>query len=193
MSDYSEHLRTNTSHLGERADALNAQEVERSRGLDNKASGLLAVAVVLLAAAAGFAAQMPEGGEGARALWTIEVGVTLLFLIAAGAYAVSAIAPQSAYARIHLDELTLWGTEEYLDRDPTVVRGALLNADLESVRLSRGVNARKASRLRRATLLLGGALTSIVALTMSLAVHSATEDAPTPPAKTSHTERGRSR
>lgn len=193
MSGYSENLRVNTSLLGERADALNAQEVERSRGLDAKASGLLAVAVVLLAAAAGFAAQMPGGGEGARALWAAELGTTLLFLIAAGACAVYAIAPQSAYARIHLDELALWGTEKYLDRDPIVVRGTLLNADLKSVRLSRGVNARKASRLRRATLLFGGALASIVALTMSLAIHAATEDPPPPPAKVGHAEGGRPR
>lgn len=193
MRDYSDHLRANTSLLGERADALNAQEVERSRGLDTKASGLLAVAVVLLAAAAGFAAQMPGGGEGARTLWAIELGTTLLFLIAAGAYAASAIAPQSAYARIHLDELALWSTEKYLDQDPTLVRGALLNADLESVRLSRGVNARKANRLRRATLLFGGALASIVALTMSLAIHAATEDPLAPPAKASHAEGGRPR
>jgi len=178
VGTYADEVVANVEFLEARARELADQETDRARGLDGKATALLAVIVALIAASAAFAARMPDlaAGQDLRVLWAAEIGLALLFLLAAGGFAVAAVVPRAARTAIHIDELLRWRTEVYLMQDPALVKGSVLNASVHSIGHSRTVNTRKAKRLTVASMLFGAALVSIVALTITLAAHDATRE-----------------
>lgn len=181
MGGYPESVSTNVAYLEARTRELAEQEIDRARGLDSKATALLATIVALIAAAAAFGARMPDiaAGSDARWLWAAEVGVALVFLLAAGGFAVLAIAPRAVRTAVHIRDVRQWRSKHYLMQDPEVVQGILLNANVHSVGHSRDANARKAKRLKIASALFGAALAAIVLLAVSLATHDASAHHPT--------------
>lgn len=187
MDTYHEHVVANVAFLEARARDLADQEIDRARSLDGKATALVAVIVALIAAGVAFAARMPDipATSGARVLWASQVGAALMLLLAAGGFAVAAVIPRAVRTAMHISEVRRWRSEPYLMQEPTLVQGMLLNANVDSVGHSRGVNAMKATRLKIASSLFAAALASIVALAISLAVHDATREPPNNPASAS--------
>jgi hypothetical protein len=173
-----ENVSANVAFLEARSRELAEQEIDRARGLDGKATALLAVIVALVAAGVAFGARMPDiaAGHEARVLWAVEIGSALLLLLAAAGFAVAAVVPRAVRTAVHISEVRRWRSEPYLTQDTTVVQGILLNANVHSVGHSRVVNTRKAQRLKIASVLFGAAVISIVALAISLTVHDATRE-----------------
>lgn len=176
MTSYSKEVIDNVEFLGDRARQLTDQEIERARALDTKAAGIVAGSVALIAAGAGFAARFDdlEAGEGAKALWTVELGMALVFLLVAGALAVWAIAPKPYRTAIAFHELQRWVTPRILEEDPTKIRGMLLYADINAIGHARDVNGDKADRLTRAFFAFAAALACIVLLAISVSLRTVT-------------------
>lgn len=190
VDDYSDNVRENVSFLGERALELAADEIDRSKQLDNKAAGSLAVAVALTGAAAAFAARLSDlpGGYSAKLAWAIELSVALCALLAASGFAVWALAPRVVRTAVAASEVKSWATRRVLEQDPTLVRGSNLRASSHSALHARDVSNLKATRIGYAVRAFAVALACIVVLTIHLAVHSAIRERnerPTQPARVS--------
>lgn len=176
MADYSENVVANTTFFGERAREVVEQEMDRAKSLDTKAGAIIAACVALTGACAAFALNLAElegAGSGARALWAAEIAASLVALGVAAGYAVWAIAPMVVRSQVKYHEMMGWTTPATLEKDPTLNEGTSVNASLHSIGISRDANKDKSDRLRVASIALGGGLAAIVALTISVAVHSA--------------------
>jgi hypothetical protein len=175
VSIYSEQVIANVEFLGSRARELTDQEIERARSLDTKAGAIVAASVALVGASVAFIARLADldGGAGAKTLWAIELIVALIALLFAGGLAVWALAPRVIRSTVAFHEIEAWETPRVLEADPTVNQGSLLRASVHSIGLSRKANNRKARRQKWASWILAGALISISALTISVAVHAA--------------------
>lgn len=173
VTAYSEHIAANVEFLGARAREIAADEVDRAKGLDSKATAMIAGSGALIAASAGFAVRVFEidAGAGAKRLWAVELGVALLFLLAAGAVALFALVPKAVRTAVHIDELNTWPTPNVLEQDPVLTEGSLMRASIDSIGHARTVNNQKAHRLVQASWAFAGALTSIVALALSIVLH----------------------
>jgi hypothetical protein len=175
MPQYSEDVRTNVEFLGERAREMTADEVDRTKSLDTKATALIAGCVALIAAGASFASRMGElpGGSGAKTAWAIEIAGALGFLLAAAGFAVWAIVPKAVRTAVAYHEVETWALPSTLQQDCTLVAGTLLRAATHSVGHARGVNNRKADRMMRSSWLFAAAIAFIVALTVHLSIYAA--------------------
>jgi hypothetical protein len=171
---YDQQITENVRFLGDRANDLADQEIERARGLDTKAAALIAGSLVIVAAGATFASRLGDvnGGSGAKTLWSIEFGAALLLVLLAGLFAVLAMRPRAFRTAIAYHELEGWVTRNWLAKDPTFVRGKILHANLKSVGHAREQNNRKAGWLKWSFLAFASAMVCIVALGISVAVHA---------------------
>lgn len=176
MTDYSENVVANTTFFGERAREVVEQEIDRAKSLDTKAGAIIAACVALTGASAAIVvnlAKLEGAGSGARVLWAAEIAASLIALCVAAGYAVWAIAPMVVRSQVKYHEMLGWTTPATLEDDPTLNEGTLVNASLHSIGISRDANKDKSDRLRVASIALGVGLAAIVALTISVAVHSA--------------------
>lgn len=182
----------NTKFFGERAREVVEQELDRAKSLDTKSGAVVAASVALTGAIAAFVlnlAKLEGAGSGARALWAVEIGLGLVALLVAGGVAVWAIAPMVVRSQVAYHEMTKWTTAAFLQKDPTVNEGTLVNASLDSIGVSRDANGEKSDRLKVASIALGCGLAAIVALTISIAVHSAQYPPSAAPGKHGRPER----
>jgi membrane protein YdbS with pleckstrin-like domain len=87
--------------------AIAEDEMSRAQPLDQKTAGLIAAALVLVAAAVAFASHLNEvsASTGARTLWGALIVVLLVLLLAYLAFATAVIHPQPFRVTIHEDEL----------------------------------------------------------------------------------------
>jgi hypothetical protein len=146
---FSEDISKNVELLEQRSRDAAQQEMDRSHTLDQKTAGLIAAALVLVAASVAFASRINDihVGSGARMLWAVIVVVALVLLLASLGFATAAIRPQAYRVVIHIDELSRWPTSRFLDRDPIRVRGELMQASIGAVRNARPINKKKGDRL----------------------------------------------
>lgn len=172
---FSDEIRANVELLEQRSRDAAQQEMDRSQTLDQKSAGLIAAALVLVAAGVAFASQLNgvHVGSGARALWATIIVVTLVLLLASLGYATAAIRPQAYRVVIHINVLDRWPTSRHLARDPTRVRGELMQANIGAVRAARPINKRKADHLGVAFGFFAAAVVSIVILGSAVAVRLA--------------------
>lgn len=177
--EYSENVSHNVDFLGDRARDLAADELDRSKTLDAKATALIAGCVALIAAGAAFASRLADvpGGEGAKLAWAIELAAALALIFVAAGLAVWALVPKAVRSAVGQTEVDTWANPRTLERAPTLVRGTMLRADAFSVGHARRVSQRKADRLRAASWVFAAALACIVTLTIHLAFHAALEAA----------------
>jgi hypothetical protein len=175
MAGYSENVVANTDFFGERGREIGEQEIDRAKSLDTKSTAIIAGCVALTGACGVFVlnlAALEGAGSGARALWAAEIGVSLLALLVAGGLAVWAIAPMVVRSQVGYHEMEKWTTPSVLETDPTLNEGTLVNASLHSIGISRIANKKKTDRLRWSSIAFGVALAAIVAMVISVAVHS---------------------
>jgi sterol desaturase/sphingolipid hydroxylase (fatty acid hydroxylase superfamily) len=172
---FNDEIRANVDLLEQRARDAAQQEMDRSQTLDQKTAGLIAAALVLLAAGVAFASQINgvHVGGGARTLWAVIVVVTLILLLTSLVVATAAITPQAYRVVIHINVLDRWPTSRHLDRDPTRVRGELMQASIGAVRAARPINKKKADRLGVAFGFFAAAIVSIVILGSAVAIRLA--------------------
>ncbi|MGO9761397.1 MAG: hypothetical protein ACLP1Q_09100 [Solirubrobacteraceae bacterium] len=168
---YSKEVEANVAFLEERAREAAQHESERSSALDQKTAGLIAAALVLLAAGVAFIANLDERhvGHGAKTFWTVLIVAVLVLLLASLIAGTWAISPRS-YKSVHMDELNRWPLLSFLDRDPTAVRGEMLRAGVAITREARPINETKANRLTGACVLFGTAIVCIVVLASAVAI-----------------------
>ncbi len=168
-------MRTNVGFLGERAREIVDQEVDRSRGLDAKAAGLIAVSLAGLAGGIGLLTKVPDlhGGSGAHVLWSVLLTAGLVLFVPAIGFAVWTILPQAFRIAVHVDELKTWVTPRGLDRDPTDVEGELLYGSVIAVEDARRIAKAKADRLTCAFWAFAAAMLAILACGVSIGVHVA--------------------
>lgn len=169
---FSDDIRTNVEFLEQRSRDAAQQEMDRSQTLDQKTAGLIAAALVLVAAGVAFASQISgiHVGSGARTLWAVIVVVTL-----------SCCSPRShlrplRYGRRPIGSSSIldrWPTSRFLDRDPTRVRGELMQASIGAVREARPINKKKGNLLAVAFGFFGAAIVSIVILGSVVAIRLA--------------------
>jgi hypothetical protein len=126
--EFNEAITKNVELLEPRARALAQDEISRAQALDQKTTGLIAAALVLVAAGVAFASHLNEvsAGTGARTLWGVLIVVLLVLLLASLGFATAVMHPQPFRVAIHKDELEKWATPRFLDRDPTRVLGELM-------------------------------------------------------------------
>jgi hypothetical protein len=174
-SAFSDDICANVELLEQRSADIAQQEMDRSQTLDQKSAGLIAAALVLVAAGVAIASRIGgvHVGTGARGLWAAIVVVALVLLLASLGYATAAIRPQAYRVVIHIDELDRWPTSEVLDRDPTRVRGELMQANIAAVRNARPINKKKGDRLGIAFGFFAAAIISIVILGSAVAIRLA--------------------
>ena len=172
---FGEDISANVEFLEQRAQDAAQQEMDRSQTLDQKTAGLIAAALVLVAAGVAFASQITavHVGAGARTLWAMIVVVTLVVLLASLAFATAAIWPQAYRVVIHINELDRWPTLRVLGREPTRVRGELMQASIGAVRAARPLNRKKADRLAVAFGFFAAAIVSIVILGSAVVIRLA--------------------
>lgn len=172
---YSGNVRDNVGFLEGRARDAALQEVDRAQALDQKATGLIAAALVLLAAGVAFTKGIQDlhAGSGAKTLWAVIFVFALVMLLVTLCVATSAIWPQTYRIVIGLSELGRWPTARYLDRDATTVRGELMRASLGAVTKARPINKKKADRLVVAFGFFAAAIVSIVILGGAVAIRLA--------------------
>lgn len=177
-NEFTEEITANVEFLGGRARELVNAEIDRARGLDTKAGGLLAANLALLVAGMTVATKLPdlEGGHGAKVLWAATLGAGLGLLLCTLGLAVAALVPRAFRVEVHIDELERWTTPRVLDRAPTKTRGELLAGDVAAVKKSRAVNHTKGKRLTWAFVVFSAALVCIVASTFSVAIHAAKQE-----------------
>jgi hypothetical protein len=168
-------VRGNVELLEQRAADAAQHEIDRMGTLETKASGLIAAGLVLVGAGVAFAAALTgiHGGSGAHELWAILLVVALILLFASIVSATYASRPQPARIVIDIEELTKWATPRFLDRDPTRVRGELMQAAIAAVGAARAINSRKGHWLTAAFGFFGAAMVATVVLGSAVAVHSA--------------------
>jgi hypothetical protein len=168
-------VRANVDLLEPRARNIAQQEMDRSQALDQKTAGLIAAALVLVAAGVAFASRIADlhAGPGARTLWAVIIGTALILLLVSLGFATSAIRPQAFRTVIHLDELDRWATPRFLERAPTQVRGELMQAHVAAVRAARSINKRKGDRLAAAFGFFAAAIIATVVLGLAVAIRLA--------------------
>ncbi len=172
---FSDDVCANVELLEQRSGDIAQQEMDRSQTLDQKSAGLIAAALVLVAAGVALASGISDihVGSGARGLGAAIVVVALILLLASLGYATAAIRPQAYRVVIHIDELDRWPTPQVLDRDPTRVRGELMQANIAAVRNARPINKKKGDRLGIAFGFFAAAIIAIVILGSAVAVRLA--------------------
>jgi hypothetical protein len=184
---YSPHITANVEFLEQRARDEAQKEMDRSRSLDQKAAGLIAAALVLVAAGVAFASHMSElhAGADARRWWGIVFVVSEVLLLASLAVATAAIRPKTYKIVISTQELEKWNTSRRLDRDPTTIRGEMMQGSIAAVRDARPINDQKGRELGVAFGVFAAAIVSIVTLSSAVAIrltqvskHNATQGAP---------------
>ena len=168
-------IEPNVRFLGERAREIVEQEVDRSRGLDQKAAGLIAAGLAGLAAGFTFALKLSElhGGSGAKILWAIALVGSLVLLLPALGFAVRAILPQAFRIAVAVDEMKTWVTPRFLETEPLDVGGELLFGSVIATEDARRINDAKARRLTRAFYFFAAALLCVIACGIAVAVHAA--------------------
>jgi hypothetical protein len=173
---FSKDVDANVAFLEECAREAAQHESERSSALDQKTAGLIAAALVLLAAGVAFIADLGElhAGHGAKMFWAVLIVVALVLLLASLIAGTWAIWPRT-YKSVHMDVMNRWPLLSFLDRDPTVVRGEMLRAGVAATREARPINERKANRLIGACAFFGTAIVCIVALASSVAIRLSTQ------------------
>lgn len=176
--ELSENFRANTTTLEARAREVAAQEVDRANGIDQKAAGLMAAGLALLAAGVAFAATIGgvHVGTGARTLWAVLLILTLLLLLASLGFAVAAVRPRVFRIVLHVNELRRWPTVGYLNKDPAMVQGTLLRGSIFAIEEARKVNTCKADRLAVAFRVFAAAVAVIVLLAGVVAIRMTESD-----------------
>jgi hypothetical protein len=174
--EFNEAITKNVEVLEPRARALAQDEISRAQALDQKTTGLIAAALVLVAAGVAFASHLNEvsAGTGARTLWGVLIVVLLVLLLASLGFATAVMHPQPFRVAIHKDELEKWATPRFLDRDPTRVLGELMQASVSAISEAREVNRTKGDRLAIAVRCFAAAVVATVALGSAVGVHLAT-------------------
>jgi hypothetical protein len=169
---FSESIRANVELLEQRSRDAAQQEMDRSHTLDQKTAGLIAAALILVAAGVAFASRINDihVGSGARTLWAAIIVLALVLLVAALGFATAAIRPQAYRVVIHINELNRWPTSRFLDRDPTRVRGELTRANIGAVREARPINKKKGDRLGIAFGFFAAAIVATVFLGSAVAI-----------------------
>jgi hypothetical protein len=172
---YSDDIRTNVELLEQQAVGAAQQEIDRMNMLDQKASGLIAAGLVLVAAGVAFATGLGSlrGGSEAHSRWAMLLVLTLVLLFVSIACATYASRPQPAHIVIDMKVLEKWATPRFLDRDPTLVRGELMQAGVAAVGAARVINAKKGNWLRAAFAFFGAAIVATVVLGSAVAIRSA--------------------
>ncbi|MGB0094849.1 MAG: hypothetical protein WBP81_20235 [Solirubrobacteraceae bacterium] len=173
--DFEPNIRANVDLLEPRAKDIAQQEVDRSQALDQKTAGLIAAALVLVVAGVAFASRIADlqAGSGARTLWVVIIGASLILLLVSLGFATAAIRPQAFRTVIHIDELDRWATPRFLDRAPTQVRGEIMRAHVAAVRAARSINKRKGDRLALAFGFFAAAIIATVVLGVAVAIRLA--------------------
>jgi hypothetical protein len=133
--EFNEAITKNVEVLEPRARALAQDEISRGHALDQKTTGLIAAALVLVAAGVAFASHLNEvsAGTGARTLWGVLIVVLLVLLLVSLGFATAVMHPPPFRVAIHKDELEKWATPRFLDRDPTRVLGELMQASVSAI------------------------------------------------------------
>lgn len=177
--EFNEAITKNVEVLEQRARAIAQDEMSRAQALDQKTAGLIAAALVLVAAAVAFASHLNEipAGAGARTLWGVLIVVVLVLLLASLGFATAVMHPQPFRVAIHKDELDKWATPRFLDRDPIRVLGELMQASVSAIGEAREVNRTKGDRLAVAVRCFAAAVIATVALGSAVGVHLATTKA----------------
>ncbi len=175
VATYSDNVAANVEFLGGRARDLGADELDRSKTLDTKATAMVAGCVAVIGAGAAFAARLAEvsGGAPAKTAWAIELTTALVLVFVAAGFAVWALVPKAVRIAVAQSEVDAWVTEAVLEQDPTFNQGVQLHAATASVAHARRVNRRKANRLRVASWVFAAALAAIVGLAVHLSFHAA--------------------
>jgi hypothetical protein len=147
-------VETNVEWVERRAHEVAAEEADRTRALDAKASQVLAVAAVATSIAASVLvprlASAPDG-----ALWL--AGLAAVSILTSAGTAVYALLPR-AFLTFSAEEVEQWPTGDFLTQRPRDVQGRILNGWLETIARARTVNARKATMVRAALIALAIAL-----------------------------------
>jgi hypothetical protein len=173
---YSQQIVTNVETLEQRARALAQDEMDRAQALDQKTAGLIAAGLVLVAAGVAFASHLGEvhAGSTARTVWAALLILIFALLLASLGSATAGWQPQPFRVAIHLDVLETWATPRFLDRDPTTVRGELMQASIAAVAEARAVNREKGDRLALAFRFFAAAIVATVVLGSAVALNIAT-------------------
>jgi hypothetical protein len=168
-------IEQNVRFLGERAREIVDQEVDRARGLDTKAAGLIAASLAGLVGGITFAAKLSElhGGTGAKTLWAVSLVLGLVLLIPALGLAVRAILPQAFRIAVAVEEMRRWVTPRFLGQEPTDVEGELLYGSVIATGDARAINEAKAERLSKAFYCFAAALLCVVMCGSAVAIHAA--------------------
>jgi len=172
---FNDNVRANVELLEARAREAALQEVDRATGIDQKATALIAAGLVLVAAGVAFATAIGSAhvGNGARLLWALLLVVALVLILAALGLATAAVRPRVFRIVLHMNVLNKWASTRYLDRDPTRVRGELMQGSVSAVREARKVNKTKADRLLAAFAFFAAAILAIVGLGSAVALRMA--------------------
>jgi hypothetical protein len=175
VSAFSDDIRTNVELLEQRAADAAKYEIDRMGTLDQKASGLIAAGLVLVAAGVAFATALATlpGGSGAHTFWAVLLVLTLVFLVASIACATYGSRPQPARIVIDMKVLESWATPKVLDRDPTLVRGELMQASVAAVGAARVINDKKGNWLGAAFGFFAAAIVATLFLGSAVAIRSA--------------------
>jgi hypothetical protein len=175
VSTFSADISANVELLEGQAVGSAQQEIDRMNMLDQKASGLIAAGLVLVAAGVAFATGLDglRGGSEAHSHWAMLLVFTLACLFISIACATYASRPQPAHIVIDMKELERWGTSAFLDRNPTIVRGELMQAGVAAVGAARVINAKKGNWLRAAFASFGVAIIATVVLGSAVAIRAA--------------------
>jgi hypothetical protein len=172
---FNDNVRANVELLETRAREAALQEVDRATGIDQKATALIAAGLVLVAAGVAFATGIgsAHAGTGARLLWALLLVAAFILLLAALGLATAAVRPRVFRIVLHMNVLNKWASTRYLDRDPTRVRGELMQGSVSAVREARKVNKKKADRLLAAFMFFAAAILAIVVLGAAVALRMA--------------------
>lgn len=165
----------NVTFLQERACEAAQQEVDRGNSIDQKAAGLTAAALVLLAAGVAFVASIDglHAGSGAKTLWAVLVILVLVLLLLSLGFATGSLWPRAYRIVIKLTEMERWPTPRYLDRSAMMIQGEMLRANLGAIREARPVNKKKADRLVWAFGFFSAAIVGIVILASAVVIRLA--------------------
>jgi hypothetical protein len=186
---YNDQIRRNVEFLEQRARDEAKNEIDRAQTLDQKAAGLIAVSIVLVAAGVAFAGRVQElhAGTGARTFWAVLVVLTLVLLLVSLVLAADSLRPKPFRTVLDPKEFDRWPRPSYLNLDPTFVRGEQMRGSIKAVHGARSKNKTKSTRLTIAFGFFAAAIVSIVILASAVSIrlaeaHKASELRRDPPA-----------
>lgn len=162
-------VETNVEWVERRAHEIAAEEADRTRALDAKASQVLAVSAVATSIAASVLVPRLSSAPDS-AVWL--AGFAAVSVLVSAGTAVYGLFPR-AFLAFSAEEIEQWPTGDFLTQRSRDVQGRILNGWLETIARARTVNARKATMVRAALIALALALAFTTATAGTIAENGA--------------------